>query len=258
MMARFDKLEFGSTPKKETRDTEELAALKDEKHWFQLADGHRRTGHYENALRFYSRSLEMDRSQVAAWVGQVQMLIQLKEYPQARLWSQKALELFPSNSELMAAGAQAECRMGNNKQALVLSDGALQQTGESAYQWQVRGELMVARKGRTDRHCFDKAQLADRDWLVPLETGLIYCFYKAFSKGQGRLQQAVEGAPDAYYAWYQLGCCQTKIGLAHAAGQSFHRCLELCPRHVEAGQRLAELDRPQWPFVRVFRRLMGR
>jgi tetratricopeptide (TPR) repeat protein len=257
-MARFDKLEFGSNPKKVPRTKEKLAALKDEKHWFQLADGHRRTGHHENALRFYSRCLEMNRSQVAAWVGQVQMLVQLKEYPQARLWSQKALELFPANSELMAAGAQAECRMGNTQQALVLSDGALQQTGESAYQWQVRGELAVARKGRTDRHCFDKAQLADRDWLVPLETGLIYCFYKAYSKGQARLQQAVEGAPDAYYAWYQLGCCQAKIGLDHAAGQSFHRCLELCPKHIEAGQKLAELGRPQWPLVRTFRRLLGR
>jgi Tfp pilus assembly protein PilF len=257
-MARFDKLEFGSDPQKASPKKGNRAAPKDEKHWFQLANQHRRTGHYENALRFYSRSLEMDRAQVAAWVGQVQMLVQLSEYPQARLWSRKALEFFPSNSELMAAGAQAECRMGNTKQALVLSDGALQQTGESAYQWQVRGELMVAKKQRTDRHCFDKAQLADQDWLVPLETGLIYCFYKAFSKAQSRLQRAVEGAPDSYYAWYQFGYCQWKLGLNHAAGQSFNRCLELCPKHEEASRRLAELDRPQWPLVRTFRRLMGR
>ena len=257
-MARFDKLEYGSNPKKAPRGAEEREVEKNAKYWFQMADRHRRTGHYDNALRFYSRCLEMDRSQVAAWVGQVQMLVQLREYPQARLWSQKALELFPSNSELMAAGAQAECRMGNIKQALVLSDGALQQAGKSAYQWQVRGELAVAGKGRTDRHCFDKAQLADRDWLVPLETGLIYCFYKAYGRGQTRLKQAVEGAPDAYHAWYQLGCCQAKIGLDRAARQSFQHCLELCPQHAEASQKLTELDRPQWPWVRLFHRLMGR
>jgi len=130
------------------------------------------------------------------------MLVQLQEYPQAGLWSQKALELFPSHAELMAGQAQAECRLGNMKKAHALSDGALRQRGESAYSWQVRGELMVAGKQRTDRHCFDRAQLADTDWLVPMESAIINCHYKRFSLAQQRAQMAVEQAPDAYYAWY--------------------------------------------------------
>ncbi|MEQ9379905.1 MAG: hypothetical protein RJP95_03525, partial [Pirellulales bacterium] len=187
-----------------------------------------------------------------------QMLVQLGEYPQAILWSQKALEIFPAQSELMAAQAQAECRMANMKKAHALSDGALQQRGDSAYRWQVRGELMVATKQKTDEHCFDKAQLADRDWLVPLESALIYCHYKVFSKAQLKAKAAVEGAPDAYHAWYVLGVCQSKLGFDSSAVSSFERCLELCPRHIEAQRHMGDLQQSQWPFSRIFRRLMNR
>lgn len=122
---RFDKLEFDPSPQQPRRNKPELRVQKDEKYWAKLADDNRRTGNYETALRFYSRALEMDKSLVAAWVGQVQMLVHLGEYPQASLWSQKALELFPSHGDLMAGQAQAECRLGNMKKAHSLSDGAL-------------------------------------------------------------------------------------------------------------------------------------
>ena len=255
---RFDKLEFERPEERPSKPEAEPRVEKDEKYWMRLAEENRRTGNYETALRFYSRTLEADKTLVPAWVGQVQMLVQLQEYPQAALWSQKALELFPSNGDLMAGQAQAECRMGNLKKAYALSDGALRQRGESAYRWQVRGELMIVGKEKSDRHCFDKAQLADSDWLVPLESALIYSLYKIFSKAQQRAQAAVEKAPDAYFAWYVLGLCQSKLGFDTSAIGSFQRCLELCPRHAESLSALAELERPHWPFARLFGRLMGR
>ncbi len=254
---RFDKLEFDRPPEKRSA-TSQLRVEKDDKYWSKLADEHRRTGNYETALRFYSRALEIDKTMVAAWVGQVQMLVQLGEYPQASLWSQKALELFPSHGDLMAGQAQAECRLGNTKSAHALSDGSLRQRGESAYRWQVRGELMVAGRQRTDRHCFDKAELADRDWLVPQESAIIYLYYKAYGMAQARAQSAVEKATDAYYAWYVLGVCQSKLGFDTSAHASFQRCLELCPRHAEALARVAELERPRWPLAGLFGRLIGR
>jgi len=258
-MARFDKLEFErSEERPEQQPKIERRVEKDEKYWAALADENRRTGNYENALRFYSRALEVDRTLVLAWVGQVQMLVQLQEYPQASLWSQKALELFPSHGDLLAAQAQAECRMGNMKAAYTLSDGALRQRGESAYRWQVRGELVVAGKQTKDRHCFDKAQIADQDWIVPLETALIYIYYGVYSMAQPRAQTAVEKAPTAYYPWYLLGLCQAKLGFDSSAIASFNRCLDLCPRHADALSRLAELERPQWPLLRRLGRLLRR
>ncbi len=256
---RFDKLELDpSDDRPPDRPAAAARVDKDEHHWMRLAGENRRTGNYENALRFFSRALEVNKALVPAWVGQVQMLVQLHEYPQASLWSQKALELFPSQGDLMAGQAQAECRMGNVKKAYALSDGALRQRGESAYRWQVRGELMVNGKERTDRHCFDKAQLAEPDWLVPLESAIIYSFYNVFSKAQQRAQMAVEKAPDAYYAWYILGASQAKIGFSNPAIASFNRCLELCPRHSDAMSQLAELERGSWPFARVVARWFGR
>lgn len=249
-MARFDKLEFEQPQEQPAKGELEPRVEKDEKYWSRLGDDNRRTGNYENALRFYSRALEVDRALVPAWVGQVQMLVFLQEYPQASLWSQKALELFPSHGDLLASQAQAECRMGNLKNAYALSDAALRQRGESAYRWQVRGELVIAGKQHKDRHCFDKAQVADHDWLVPLESALIYCHYAVYSMAQQRAQMAVEKAPIAYYPWYVLGLCQSKLGFDTSAITSFNRCLDLCPRHAEALSQLAELKRPHWPLMR--------
>jgi tetratricopeptide (TPR) repeat protein len=254
---RFDKLEFDRPADRPADGDVEIRIDKDEKYWARLADDNRRTGNYETALRFYSRALEINKTLVPAWVGQIQMLVQLHEYPQASLWSQKALELFPSHGDLLAGQAQADCRMGNMKQALILSDGALRQRGESAYRWQVRGELLVAGKDHTDRYCFDKAQLADSDWLVSLESAIIYCFYKVFSLAQQRAQQAVERAPHAYYAWSVLGNCQAKLGFDSSARGSFQRCLELCPRHAAAMSGLAELDRSQWSLRGMLNKLRG-
>ena len=134
-MARFDKLEFDDAEDTATgHSTPELANVeKDERYWLEMAETQRRIGNHENALRFYSRSLEFDKSLIIAWVGQVQMLILLGEYPQACTWSKKALELFPNNPDLLAAQSQAECRVGDFKKSNALIDGALQQRGESAY-----------------------------------------------------------------------------------------------------------------------------
>jgi len=242
---RFDKLELSGEDSK-PRKQPAAAAAKDENHWLAQADQQRRCGHYENALRYYSRALEIEKSLVVAWVGQVQMLVQLGEYPQADLWSRKALELFPNQPDLLSGRAQALCRIGDRQTAHGLSDNAMQQRGDSAYGWMVRGELMVAGRQSMDGHCFDRAHVASRDWLVPLESALIYLFYRSPSKALQRAQKATEAAPAEYYPWFVQGRCQQELGFTEAARNSFTRCLELCPQHAEASERLAELDRTSW------------
>jgi len=233
-------------------------AEKNESHWLQLAETHRRHGHHENALRFYSRALEIERSLPSAWVGQVQMLILLKEYPQASTWAKKALELFPNHPDLLAAQSQAECRRGDLKQGNALIDGAMKIRGESAYQWQVRGELMLALKQRTDRHCFDKAQVCSKDSLVPLETALIYLHYGEFAKGQQRAATAVEKQPDSYFGWFVLGQCQEGAGLEEAAKRSYRQCCNLCPDHQESKMQLVTLDANRWTIKSILRRMFRR
>lgn len=258
-MPRFDKLEFDDFDDSPMpADQGQQRAIKDEHHWTGLAETNRRNGHYENSLRFYSRALEENKALIDAWVGQVQMLILLNEYPQASMWAKKALEFFPSHGDLLAGRAQAESRLGNHREAVSLSDSALQQRGETAYQWQVRGELMLVMKQKTDRHCFDKAQVLSRDHLVPLESGLIYMHHRAHVKAQQRVQAALEKEPESYYGWYLLGVCQHHSGLDQAAIKSFERCRELCPNHHEAGLRIAELQQGSWSIGRSFRRMIRR
>jgi tetratricopeptide (TPR) repeat protein len=255
-MARFDKLEFGV--RQEAEKLETPALRQDEPDWLREADSQRRTGQYENALRFYSRALENDRSLVKGWLGQVQMLVLLDEWPEAELWSKKALELFPSNADLLAAQSQAVCRQGSFDKAVELSDGSLKQAGSSPFRWLARGEIMLARKQDTDRHCFDKAMQLDSDWLVPLEIALVYLHYRQPSKAVAWAKRAVEKAPDKYYTWFVQGKCQFQLDQAEAARQSFERCLELCPRHAEATARLVEIAHRGWSPMRLIRRLFRR
>ena len=257
-MARFEHLEFESEPEGPSAGLRPVdEAGRDEAYWLRLADEQRRRGLYENALRYYSRALELDKAVVAGWVGQVQMLVLLGEYPEAELWARKALELFRGHGDLMAGRAQALCRSGDVKTAYELCDAALRQEGQSAYRWVVRGELLVRGREDLDRHCFDKAVAADPDWLVPLEVALVYRHYGQASKGLLRARQAVEKAPDSAYAWYVQASCEADLDLDRPAEKSLRRCLELAPNHIEATRRLVELTNRGWSLRRSLRRLLS-
>ena len=261
-MARFDRLEFDHEPEGEAEGLRACgppeAERGDQAAWMAKADDHRRRGLYENSLRFYSRALELDRSLIGGWVGQVQMLILLGEYPEAELWSRKALELFKGQGDLMAGRAQALARIGDRTQAMELADAALRQEGNSAYRWMVRGELLIPGRDDVDRHCFDKAVQADRDWLVPLEIALAYLHYATPTKALLRARQAVEKSPGSSYAWMIQGDCERATGFERQAKRSYERCLELSPRHRDATRKLAEIENQGWSLARGVRRLIGR
>ena len=117
---------------------------------------------------------------------------------------------------------------------------------------------MVAMKQKTDRHCFDKAQIISSDYLVPLETGLIYMHYGQYANAQQRINAAITKQPDAFHNWYLLGRCQENTGRQEAAIQSYEQCVQLCPNHQEAGTRLAHLAANKWSLGRILSRLIPR
>src|SRR3954469_10215785 len=237
-MKRFDRLEFEEpAPRHEQTSTTDTTGAatgaahalfgrtqpdeeRDQHHWIRVAVDERRNGMHESALRYYSRALELDKSLVQGWLGQVQMLIALGEYPEAELWSRKALELFRNNAELLAARAQSLCRTGDLKTAQASCDAAIGQQGMFSYPWVARGELMLARRDRTEEYCFDKAVQLDADWLVPLEIGAVYEFYGRTAKALTRVRRAVELAPDQAYCWFRQGECELALDLVPAAEKS--------------------------------------
>jgi tetratricopeptide (TPR) repeat protein len=246
-VARFEHLEFGSdkdaSPAKAAARGERPAPpADDERQSLRRADEFRRKGQYENALRQYSRALEFDKSLVAAWVGQVQMLVMLNEAPEAEIWARKALEIFPGNGELLAGRAQALARMGDIKRAGEASDAALAVPGKSAYRWLARGEWMLAGRQKLEEHCFNKAAQLDSDWLILLESALIYMHYNFASRAVVRARSAAEAAPDQYHIWFVRGCAEDAAGMKRPSAESLEQCLRLCPGHADALQRLGGLN----------------
>jgi len=241
-MARFEHLEFGPDANDRPQPAEQTREAEDDSRALANADRTRRRGQYENALRFYSRALEYDKSLIAAWAGQVQMLVQLGEAPEAELWCRKALELFPGNGELLAARAQALCRVGDTPQAGAVCDAAMGAAGRSAFRWQVRGEWMLAGRQKLDEHCFSKAQEIDGNWLVALESALIYLHYNFPSRAVVRARLATELAPAEYYPWFVRGTAEGESGLRRSAIESLDQCLQLCPGNFDALTRRRKLD----------------
>ena len=248
-MARFNRLELPDDPLpgQQPAKTETVpASEKPEKRyknsvddWMNEASDQRRKGQYEQALRSYGRALECERSYVPAWSGQARMLILLGEPRQAEMWTISGLKVFPNNAELLAARAQAVCRLGNYREALVHNDAAIQGEGNSAYRWQVRGEVMIAMKSQTADHCFDSAEQIDADWLVRIENANILRFYKKPVKAMGRAAAAVDRAPEVPFAWMIKGLCEYESGFRSQAIKSFEQVLQLDPESKEAKYHLA-------------------
>lgn len=245
-MQRFSRLELNDAEQRSEQKTE-AAPLHDEKHWLDAARSERQNGLYEAALRYYSRALEANRSLVAGWVGQVQMLVALGEYKEADLWSRKALELFRNNAELLAGRAQAQCRAGDQKNALASSDLAIAQAGQYAYTWLARGEVMLARSERTDAYCFEKATQIDPDWLLRLEVGDVYLHHHRPSKALSWFRQSIELAPDQPHAWLRQAQCERELGFIAAAQKSVTRCIELAPKHDVARSLLHSIHTDNRP-----------
>lgn len=258
---RFSRLELDqgriSTQETSAQISSQRIGERDAMYWMRSADSERREGHFENALRNYSRALELDRTLVLGWVGQVQMLVRLEEYREAELWARKALELFRNYAGLLAGRAQALARTGDLKQAQSLSDASLAQQGEMAYCWMARGDIMLFRRDPVEQYCFEKAVQADGDWLTHIEIAAIYLYHSAPAKAVVHCRHAVEKAPDRAYCWYMQATVEVRCSLTRAARESFLRCLELVPNHVEARRGLDALSSTGGFLKRLFRRFEG-
>jgi tetratricopeptide (TPR) repeat protein len=108
-MSRFVNLEFGDQYE-DLSSEQQSAQVKDEAYYFGRARTAFENGDFEAGLRLYSKVLEFNPQNTAAWTGQVRMLIELAEYREAKLWADKALEKFPHEPELLAAKAVFRAR----------------------------------------------------------------------------------------------------------------------------------------------------
>ena len=260
MPGRFTRLEFDEHER--ARDAKHLQSLegtplRDAQHYSTLAVESAQLGRFENALQMYTRCVREDRTMIPAWVGQVQMLVQLGEYAEARLWCDKALELFRDNGDLLAAKSQACLRQGDVAAALALTDASLRSPGMSPWRWEVRGETLLAKGESLFRPCFQKA-LAESvaDWFDRIVIARILLFHDHAVAALDYAQQAIAMRANHPYNWLVLGECQESLGWTQQAETSFLRCLELSPRLDEAQQAIETL-RTRSMVSRIGRRIGG-
>lgn len=257
MPGRFANLEFNDErPTEEQLFGTRSRTEKTAHDHLRAADEEQRWGRFESALRLYTRALQEDRAAIPAWVGQAQMLVLLGECHEGRVWSDKALELFRHNGELLAAKAQACARLGDRAAALECSDASLQAPGSSPWRWAARGEVLLARRQKFADECFLKAVAEPAaTWFDRVVIGRICVHYQQFTRALQYLKEAVQLEPTHGVAWFELGRCQQALGFAAVAEASYQRCLELRPDFQEARVAFESVSSTSSLFARLGRLL---
>jgi tetratricopeptide (TPR) repeat protein len=258
-MSRFGNLEFEG--ESEEQPQKKSGLIKDDAFYMAEARSAFENGNFESALRLYSKVLEFNPQNAAAWTCQVRMLIELGEYREARLWADKALERFPHEPELLAAKAVALGRSGDTQGAIAFSDASIEERGDTAYIWLARADVLLARQEQRADYCFEKAMLlAPKDWFIAWLAARIRYYYEQFAVAMKLLQQAVEWNAGHFLLWLELGQCQQALGLVGAAKDSFGLARQLNPGCHEVSLRLARLSEVGiWGRIRGWlRRYSGR
>jgi tetratricopeptide (TPR) repeat protein len=254
-MDRFSQLELGggdeSAPQKKKSPA---MAARDAEYYCREATKYWLAADYEMALRHYSRMLEQSNTTFEGWAGQVLMLIELGEYREAGVWADKALGLFPEHPELLSLKALACARDAKMDQALAYSDNAVGKDNLTPRVWLTRAEILLERKGSIAEGCINKALACagKQEPMVRLEAGRLLRRKRDYALAIQYLRQALQDLPRAPLAWYELACCQARLGLPEAA-QSMAQCLNLRPDWEEAREMLRKLEHRGF-----FRRLLGK
>jgi tetratricopeptide (TPR) repeat protein len=187
-------------------------------------------GNYREALRHFSRALQQENTHVYPWIGQISALIGMKQYREAELWSQRALEQFPEDPSLLSQRARVLALTGNLKRALGVSDYAMTK-GATSWAWLARGEVLLEGRQSNALFCFEKAmELADKeDWRVPTLAGLAFSRHRQWANAQDYLRQAAERNAKNFYVWYELGRVQFEMGNMDRSRDSLSRAMQLNP-----------------------------
>ncbi len=249
-MDRFTRLEFGDTAGKKGSQGE---PVRNAEYFYKEAYKYWFAAEFELALRNFSRVLEEDSSIFGAWSGQIVALIELGEYPEAIVWADKALESFPEHPELLALKAVAYSRNAKFEKAIAFSDNSVTKNDVTSRVWLARAEVLLNRRSNVAENCISKAisSAGEQGPVIKLEAARLLKRRHKYSQAIEYLNEVIQSVPKSALAWYELGCCQAKLGLAQAK-VSFEQCCQLSPDWDEAKRQLKRVNNRGF-----FRRLFG-
>lgn len=252
---RFSNLEFEDTRNPPQEQEAHFAKEKDAAHYMSLADKAESAGEKDKALKFFSAALGEDPLLLDAWLGQLVMLLSMQEYPEAQVWSDKALEMFPDNPQISAAKATALFHVGHETQARQLIDFASEAKGDFFIVWLCRGEILLAQKIPAGESCLEHAlRVAKKNDHAQTRVGEILLCNKKFSSALALLQEAVTSEPGSAWAWFLLAKTQQELGMYHKALVSVRQAVQLAP----ANPAIKESAIDSGTLINLFRRIFGR
>ncbi len=188
-------------------------------------------GDYKAALRHYSRALQSDSTQVYPWIGQLNALLFLKQFKEAEVWSNRALDLFPEDPTLLSQRARVLAHNGSMKRALGTSDYAVSK-GASDWAWVARGEVLLLARNPNARYCFEKAveMAGPGEWKVPFMAALMYMERRNYAAAVDFLNIAAERNMRHPFIWENLAVALTKLNFTERARDAARRAQELDPQ----------------------------
>ncbi|HPS00557.1 MAG TPA: tetratricopeptide repeat protein [Candidatus Sumerlaeota bacterium] len=219
------------------------------------------TGDWRQALRHYSRALQMETTGVEPWVGQVLALLFLDQVREADIWSRRMLECFPDHPTAVSLSGLVRSLQGMTRSGIGSSDFAMSKGQADVLCWIVRGWMLLEGGNQNWMHCLDKAveQCPPDGWRFHLLTGLVLERYKKWPQAVKAYQTAVDQKLDNYYLWSRLGHCYDQLGLARKALEAHQHALSLNPDYPPARKAVDDLSAfPLKTFLRKAVRLFRR
>jgi len=238
--------------------------IRDAAYYVTKAETEELAGDHEKALRSYSAALGEDPLLLEAWLGQLIMLLELEEYPEARLWADKALEKFPDNPQLLAAKSVALLREGLPGKARDLNDAALARKGEAEVAWLSRAEIMLTETGAAGgnaagEECLGRAvALSRHKGLTRLRAAAVALRCGKFAIALPILREATTELARSAKAWYLLGRAQEECGFTTQAMTSYRQAVGLAPSNDAYRSALAGRKNRSGGIAGFFRRLLGK
>jgi tetratricopeptide (TPR) repeat protein len=252
-MDRFSQLEFGEvSPERKPAFSGE--PIRDADYFYKEAMKYWLAGDFEPALRNYSKILERNNVFFEAWAGQVLMLIEMEEYHEAIIWADKALELFPEHPELLALKAVANARDAKMEKAIAYSDNSITKDNITPRVWLARAEVFLGRRSSIAENCISKAISCSGDMLpvIKFEAARLLNKRGNYSAAIEYLNDALKIFPKSALIWYELGCCQAKLGRSEAVA-ALEQSIKLRPDWERPKKVLHQFSKRGF-----FRKLFGR
>jgi len=224
-------------------------------------------GFFLDAISGYARVLQIDQSQVSAWVGQVRILVDVGRYESAIFWADKGIEVLEDARLLAFAKAYALAYAGKVEDAKAIINVPVGKN-ESPMLWLLRGEILLRIKinfiqwlfaphkniGKLGAFfCFLKSLSPDqRDPFINQRIGFAYLKAGDHRRAFDHLKVSLNEVCDNPLTLYGLAECYGKVHDYERALYYVKKAIAGNPNLDSAFTLLQWLHSPTRKFLRIF------